>query len=119
MIRRLVREKLMDGQLDECDLTLRDLDTICEVFVRALKGIYHERVAYPKVEKKGEKPGVAAPAKAEIQPPRAAPLSGQQTAPERETAPRKEPLQTPQAEAAEPAQEDAGGKQDEQTKGDA
>ncbi|WP_171026086.1 MULTISPECIES: HDIG domain-containing metalloprotein [unclassified Clostridium] len=127
MIRRLVREKLMDGQLDECDLTLRDLDTICEVFVRALKGIYHERVAYPQVEKKGSaKPEVAAPAKAELEQPRIPPLSGQQAAPAREAAPRRAPQEKPQTEtegqktAVEaPAQEDAGGKQDEEKKGDA
>lgn len=38
----------MDGQLDECNLTLRDLSIIENCFVRVLIGIHHQRVDYPK-----------------------------------------------------------------------
>ncbi len=48
-VRRVIRERLADGQLDQCDLTLRDLDLIAEAFVRVLGGMYHERVQYPSL----------------------------------------------------------------------
>lgn len=46
-VRRIINNKFIDGQLDECDLTLRDLERIAEAFVRALRGVYHQRVPYP------------------------------------------------------------------------
>ena len=48
MVARIVSERMEDGQFDECDLTLRDLDTIEEAFVQQLLGMYHQRVAYPQ-----------------------------------------------------------------------
>ena len=50
-IERLVRGKLEDGQLSDCQLSLRDIDQICEAFSEILKGVYHERIEYPKVQK--------------------------------------------------------------------
>ena len=47
-IERLVRGKLEDGQLTDCELSLRDIDQICEAFSGILKGVYHERIEYPK-----------------------------------------------------------------------
>jgi putative nucleotidyltransferase with HDIG domain len=48
MVRRIIRERLEDGQFDECDLTLRDLDLIREAFVAQLLGMYHRRIEYPQ-----------------------------------------------------------------------
>jgi hypothetical protein len=36
-----------DGQLDECDITLRELRIVAESFVKVLMGIHHHRIAYP------------------------------------------------------------------------
>lgn len=47
MIAKIVQEKLADGQLDQCDLTLKDLNMISEAFERVMTGIYHKRIAYP------------------------------------------------------------------------
>ncbi len=47
MVDKIIQEKLADGQLDQCDLTLRDLSLIGEAFVRVLTGIFHKRVSYP------------------------------------------------------------------------
>ena len=47
MVTKIVQDKLADGQLDECDLTLKDLNQISEAFVRVMTGIYHKRIAYP------------------------------------------------------------------------
>ena len=48
MVRRIVDERLEDGQLDGTDLTLRDLERIREAFIGQLRGIWHRRVAYPQ-----------------------------------------------------------------------
>ncbi len=47
VVRRIINNKFIDGQLDDCDLTLRDLERIAAAFVRVLTGIYHARVPYP------------------------------------------------------------------------
>jgi hypothetical protein len=44
--------KLDDGQLDRCDLTLKDLSTIADSFMQVLSGVFHERIEYPDLEKK-------------------------------------------------------------------
>jgi hypothetical protein len=46
-VKKVVRGKLADGQLDECDLTLKDLYAIENAFLDVLSGVYHERVEYP------------------------------------------------------------------------
>ncbi len=50
-IRKIVREKLESGQLDESDLTLKDLDIIADAFLDILTGIFHQRIEYPDLEK--------------------------------------------------------------------
>jgi hypothetical protein len=48
MVARIVTERLEDGQFDECDLTLRDVERVREAFVAQLLGAYHQRIAYPQ-----------------------------------------------------------------------
>ena len=48
VVRRIINNKFIDGQLDDCDLTLRDLQKISEAFIRVLAGIYHSRIEYPR-----------------------------------------------------------------------
>src|SRR4051794_13746351 len=48
MVDRIIAERQLDGQFDECDLTLRDLDLIREAFVAQLLGMYHRRIEYPQ-----------------------------------------------------------------------
>ena len=50
LVRKIIKDKLMDGQLDECDLTLKDLDIIAGSFLRVLSGIYHSRIEYPNAQ---------------------------------------------------------------------
>jgi len=47
-VRKIIKDKLNDAQLDECDLTLRDLDMIGRAFVKVLAGIFHDRIEYPE-----------------------------------------------------------------------
>ena len=48
MVTRIIDERISDGQFDECDLTLRDLEQIRTAFVAQLLGMYHTRIAYPQ-----------------------------------------------------------------------
>jgi putative nucleotidyltransferase with HDIG domain len=48
MVTRIIDERIADGQFDECDLTLRDLERIRTAFVEQLLGMYHTRIAYPQ-----------------------------------------------------------------------
>ena len=48
MVARIIEERIADGQFDECDLTLRDLERIENAFVAQLLGMYHTRIAYPQ-----------------------------------------------------------------------
>jgi putative nucleotidyltransferase with HDIG domain len=47
VVRNMINKNFIDGQLDECELTLKDLHTIAKNFVRILMGIYHQRIEYP------------------------------------------------------------------------
>ncbi len=47
-VHKIINNKFIDGQLDECDLTLKDLEKISAIFIRILSGIYHSRVTYPE-----------------------------------------------------------------------
>ncbi len=47
LVRKIVNNKFIDRQLDECNLTLKDINKIAESFVRVLTGTYHSRVEYP------------------------------------------------------------------------
>ena len=47
LVHALANKRLMDGQFDVCDLTLRELNTIVETVSKTLAAIYHGRIAYP------------------------------------------------------------------------
>ncbi|MFN0070284.1 MAG: HD family phosphohydrolase [Chloroflexota bacterium] len=48
LVERLIMQRLSEGQLDECELTLRDLHRIKAVFCTLLVGVYHPRIEYPE-----------------------------------------------------------------------
>lgn len=47
----MIKHRFMDGQLDECELTLRDLTKIREAFLKILLGTHHQRIKYPDEHK--------------------------------------------------------------------
>ena len=49
LIRKIVRGKLNDGQLDCSNLTFNDLEKICSAFSTVLTGVFHERIEYPTI----------------------------------------------------------------------
>lgn len=49
LVQRIIHNIFLDGQLEECELTLKDLHNIEESFTRILTGIFHQRIDYPKM----------------------------------------------------------------------
>ncbi|AGA70398.1 putative domain HDIG-containing protein [Desulfitobacterium dichloroeliminans LMG P-21439] len=54
LVRKIIKDKLNDDQLSQCNLTFQDLDKIATSFVRILSGIFHSRVEYPELQPKQE-----------------------------------------------------------------
>lgn len=50
MVRKIIKDKLDDGQLDQCELTLKDLDMMAKAFTRVFGGYFHERQEYPELK---------------------------------------------------------------------
>jgi putative nucleotidyltransferase with HDIG domain len=55
VIQNVIEERLRDGQLDECELSLQDLGRINRAFLQMTLGSYHERVQYPSLSIGGNK----------------------------------------------------------------
>lgn len=49
MVRKIILGIFNDGQLDECELTLKDLNAIAEAFTKVLSSMYHSRPEYPEL----------------------------------------------------------------------
>jgi cyclic-di-AMP phosphodiesterase PgpH len=56
LVRDIIERRLLDGQLKECDLTMRELETVAESFRSTLQSMMHSRIAYP--DDKSPKSGV-------------------------------------------------------------
>ncbi|MGX6442792.1 HD family phosphohydrolase [Neobacillus sp. K501] len=52
LVKKIVADRLQDGQLNECDLTLKELEIVSHSFCETLKGIFHSRIEYPEMSKK-------------------------------------------------------------------
>jgi len=49
MVQKIINNVFSDGQLDECELTLKDLHLIANIFNKILTGIFHRRIEYPEL----------------------------------------------------------------------
>ncbi|MFA5902375.1 MAG: HDIG domain-containing metalloprotein [Desulfobacula sp.] len=60
-VKELINDIFADGQLEQCELTLKDLHQIAKSFNNIMTSIYHSRIEYPEKyqEKKKEKNGTA------------------------------------------------------------
>jgi hypothetical protein len=50
LVDEISRKRLLDGQFDECGLTLEEVRTIGDSLVKSLTAVYHGRVKYPDQE---------------------------------------------------------------------
>jgi len=48
VVRKVINNKFIDGQLDECNLTLKEIEIISSTFSRVLSAMYHSRIKYPE-----------------------------------------------------------------------
>lgn len=51
LIKSVIDHRLSSGQLDETDLTLRELNQIGDSFTTTLRGLFHPRLEYPTADK--------------------------------------------------------------------
>ncbi len=51
-VQKIINNIFADGQLDECELTLKDLHEIAKSFIKILSGIFHHRIEYPQSAEK-------------------------------------------------------------------
>jgi hypothetical protein len=52
LVQKIINNVFADGQLDECELTLKDLHLIAKSFNKILSGIFHHRISYPQPAEK-------------------------------------------------------------------
>jgi putative nucleotidyltransferase with HDIG domain len=57
LVTEIVSKRIAEGQLDECDLTLREIKIISETFRFTLQNMLHTRIRYPKDLEKAEQEG--------------------------------------------------------------
>ncbi|MGO4887225.1 HD family phosphohydrolase [Anaerobacillus sp. MEB173] len=55
LVRNIIADRLKDGQFNECDITLKELDTVAKSMCETLKGTFHSRIEYPEDIKIKEK----------------------------------------------------------------
>jgi len=48
LVQTIVNKRLLDGQFEDCEITLRDLSRIAESVARTLAGVHHSRIDYPE-----------------------------------------------------------------------
>jgi len=47
IVKKIVDAVIADGQLDECNITFREITLIRESLINTLEGMYHHRISYP------------------------------------------------------------------------
>ena len=62
LVRTIGRKRLLDGQFDQCDLTLRELQQVEESIIKSLNAMHHARISYPSDAKAEEDAKASAPA---------------------------------------------------------
>jgi putative nucleotidyltransferase with HDIG domain len=55
LVQKIINDIFIDGQLDECELTLKDLNAIARSFNIVLNAIHHQRIEYPDAQPEGER----------------------------------------------------------------
>jgi putative nucleotidyltransferase with HDIG domain len=83
LVKSVIQNRMSNGQLDNTNLTLRDLDAIADSFTATLRGMYHPRLEYPQLEPAAPltaPPMAPSTVSAEVtRPVQAAPLSDSET----------------------------------------
>ena len=51
LVKKIIREKLLDDQFSDCEMTTRDIYRVGESACHTLSGLFHERIEYPELKK--------------------------------------------------------------------
>ncbi|WP_215142564.1 HD family phosphohydrolase [Exiguobacterium qingdaonense] len=54
LVRAIIRDKMADGQFEDCELTTKEVWRVGESACETLTGLFHERIEYPEMKKEGE-----------------------------------------------------------------
>jgi hypothetical protein len=54
LVKTMASKRLMDGQFDDCDMTLQDLSRIEQAITKSLCAMYHQRIKYPEDKKQSD-----------------------------------------------------------------
>ncbi|MFI8685453.1 HD family phosphohydrolase [Rossellomorea sp. NPDC077527] len=54
LVHSIVQDRLQDGQFNECDISMKQLETVKRSLCETLNGIFHPRIEYPELQAKGE-----------------------------------------------------------------
>ncbi|MEW4284119.1 HD family phosphohydrolase [Priestia koreensis] len=54
LVRNIIKDRLQDEQFSECDITLKELETVARSLCETLNGIFHSRIEYPEFNKRGD-----------------------------------------------------------------
>jgi cyclic-di-AMP phosphodiesterase PgpH len=54
LVHSIVQDRLQDGQFNECEISLKQLETVKRSLCETLNGIFHPRIEYPELQAKGE-----------------------------------------------------------------
>ena len=57
LVDEIINSRILDGQLKDCDLTLREITVMSESFKSTLRSMFHNRITYPKDETEIESNG--------------------------------------------------------------
>jgi len=52
IVKTIFNDRMNEEQFSECDITMRDIDLLRNAIINALSGVYHDRINYPKANKK-------------------------------------------------------------------
>lgn len=52
LVKKIISDRVQDGQLDECDLTIKEIEMVSHTLCETLSGIFHSRIEYPEITKK-------------------------------------------------------------------
>ena len=80
-VRKIIQLRMAQGELDDCELTMRDLGKIEDAFVRVLAAIHHGRIKYPEEEGAKLSTPPSEPSSSKETPP-ATPANGSDSSPE-------------------------------------
>jgi cyclic-di-AMP phosphodiesterase PgpH len=51
IVKSIISDRLEDGQLNECDISIKELEIVAHTLCETLKGIFHSRIEYPEMTK--------------------------------------------------------------------